>query len=112
MDGRARSCGAPRQRLTGVASAELSHDERANLGDPLEVAVHVYDAELVVQRSLRDEEVGDGCPMPHPAMMRKVALEPQRSLEDVRRRGDRIEARVQLLAKRVVVGSRASGVEL
>ena len=50
--------------------------------------------------------------MPHPVVMSEVALEHQRSFQDVRRSRDDIEAGVQLGLQLVVVARRAGGVEL
>jgi hypothetical protein len=66
------------------SSAKPSHQERSHLRDPFEVAVYVQDAETVLQSGLGDEEIGNGCAMPHPVMVGKVALKPKCTIEDVR----------------------------
>ena len=66
-----------------VASAEPPHRERAHLCDPLEITVQVDDAEVVVKRGLRYEQVGDRRPVPHSVMVGKVPLEPQGAFEYV-----------------------------
>src|SRR5215207_6350257 len=72
----------------------------------------MHDAELVIQRGLGNEQVGDGRPMPHAVMVGEVALQPQCAFEDVRRGVNGREAVVKLLLERVVVARRAGGIEL
>src|SRR5262245_9222359 len=69
------------------------------------------DTEIVVERRLGDEEVGDRHAMPHAVMMGEVALQPQRPFEDVRRRGNNLEAGMESIALRVVVSRRLGRVE-
>ena len=63
--------------------AKASHDERPDLGDSLEVAVDMDDAEPVVQRRLGDQKVLDRRSVPHFVVMRKVALQRQRAIEKI-----------------------------
>jgi hypothetical protein len=83
----------------GAASPEPSYSQWPHLGNPVEVTVHVKDAELVVQGSLGDEQVGDRRAVPHPVMVSEIALQSQGALEDVRWRGNRLETEVELVAK-------------
>jgi hypothetical protein len=80
-----------------------AHDEGTDLGDPFEVAVDVDDAEVMVERRLGDEQIGDRDAVPHPMVMREVTLQPQRSFENVRWGGSDPEVAVKLTAPCVVV---------
>ncbi len=60
--------------------------QRSHLGDAVMVAIHVHDAEVVVQCGLRDEEIRDRRAVPHAVVMGQVTLEVQGTIEDVARR--------------------------
>ena len=66
--------------------AKTADDQRANLGDPLEVAVDVHDPEPVVERGLRDQEIRDRRAMPHAVVVSEVPLQQQCALEEIGRR--------------------------
>ena len=69
----------------GSGLAQAARGERSNLRDPLVVGVDVHDAEAVMERGLRDQEVGDRGAMPEPVVMGEVVLEREPSFEDVGR---------------------------
>lgn len=50
-------------------SAEAAHNQRPHLGDALEIAVDVDDAEPVVERRAGDEQIRDRRAVPHPVVM-------------------------------------------
>src|SRR4051812_19143831 len=70
------------------------------------------DAEIVVESSLRNEEIKDRYAMPHAVMMGKIALQLQRAFEDVRRSGNDLVALVKILALLIIVSRRFGRVEL
>jgi hypothetical protein len=78
--------------VPGDPLGEPSHHERTHLGDPREVAVDVDDAEVVVQRGLGDEEVGNVDAMPQLVMVSEITLEPKRALEVVVRSRYQLDA--------------------
>ena len=90
------------------ASSRVPADnQRSNLGDSFEVAIHVNDPQPMVEGGLCDEEVRDGDPVPHAMTMGKVALEPQRPVENVGGTGNHLEAGVERVPEKVIVASRA-----
>lgn len=82
-------------------SAESADSKAADLSDALEVAVDVDDAESMMDRGLSDDQIRDGGAMPHPMVMGECALQSQRPLEDVRRRGDHRVGGVQITLEKV-----------
>jgi hypothetical protein len=93
-------------------SAEPAAGERSHLGDPVEIAVDMHDTELVVHCGLGDEQVGDWGAVSHVMVVREVALQPQRTVKDVGRCGDNLEAGMQLDLQLLVMAGRSSRVEL
>ena len=91
---------------------EPSNDEWTDLGDAFEVAVDVNDAKLVVQCGAGNEEIWDRRSVPHSMVVRKVALENPRAIEQVGRCGDDLEGVAQICLEGVVVLCRACRVEL
>src|SRR5437879_3138573 len=86
--------------------------QRSHLSDAVIVAIHVHDAEVVVECGLRDEEIRDRRAVPHAVMMGQVTLEAQGTIEDVARRCDGFQAGTQIPPQRVVVACGSSRVEL
>jgi hypothetical protein len=82
------------------SSSEASHDERADLGDPLVVAIDMDDAEVVMECGLGDEEIRERRAMPHPVVVGEVELNLESELEDVNRCRDAGEAVAKLGSKR------------
>lgn len=76
----------------GISSpgwTQPANDKRSNLRYSIKVTVDVHDTHPMMERSLGDEKVWDRRPVPHTMVMCEILLEPQRSIEDVRRcRGD------------------------
>ena len=69
----------------GSGLAQAARHERSNLRDPLVIGVDVHDAEAVMERGLRDQEVVDRGAMPEPVVMGEVVLEREPPFEDVGR---------------------------
>src|SRR5205807_1484257 len=90
----------------GTPSLEPSNPKGTNLGNPLVVPVDVDDAESMVKRRLGDEQVGDGCAVPHPMVTGEVPLQTEGAVEDVDWWRDDFEAVVQIRLKCVVVACR------
>lgn len=88
-----RSAPAGRKAVRRAALRELSateppRDQRADLGDPREVAVDVHHAEVVEERRFGDQEIWDRRAVPHPVVVRQGLLQAQRPVEQVGRGGD------------------------
>lgn len=93
-------------------SVQPAAGQRPNLGDPVEVTVHMDHPELVVHRGLGDEQVWDGRAVPHAVVMREIPLQDQSTVEEVGRRRDDLETSVQLGLQLVVVPSGPGRVQL
>lgn len=74
----------------------MADGERPYLCNAVEVPVHVYNAKSMVQRRLGDEQIWDWRSVPHPVVMREVALELQRAVQDVGRRDHDVEVCVEV----------------
>src|SRR5436190_1654440 len=64
----ARRCDA--RSLSVLLKGESADDERAHLGDALEIAIDGRNAHAMVQRGFGDEKVGDRSAVPHAVVMR------------------------------------------
>lgn len=95
-----------------ACSAKAAQYERTHFCDAIEITVDMDDSEIVIERRFSYQQIRDGDPMPETMMMGKVALEPEGSFEDVRRRIDPSQAAMQARLHLVIVAGRPSGNEL
>lgn len=84
-------------------SRQPADDKWAHFGDPLKVPVDVDDAELVMERGTRDEQVGYGRAVPHPVVVSQVSLEIEHAIEHVSRCGNDRKGLAQVGREGVVV---------
>src|SRR5437867_12099859 len=96
--GTQRSPGSsPRRCLVAYSLLLQSADgERPNLGDTVEVAVHVNNTKAMVQSCRRDQQIRYRRPVPHAMVMSQIPLQRERAGQNIGRSVDRFEARVQV----------------
>jgi hypothetical protein len=63
-------------RVSSGGWMQVANDQGTNLRYPVEVTIDVHHTHVMVKRSLGDEEIRDGRPVPHTVMMHEVLLEP------------------------------------
>jgi hypothetical protein len=71
----------PSRLASTLLLLQTTHCKRPNFRDPLEIAIDMNHAQIVVESRLGDEEVGDRGPMPHSVVMREVVLKAKRPVQ-------------------------------
>ena len=82
---------------------QAADGQRPHFSNALEVPVHVNDTESMVQRRLSDDQIRDGSSVPHPVVVREVALELERALQDVGRRSHDLKVGMEVRLQLVIV---------
>ncbi len=70
------------------------------------------DTESMVQRRLSDDQNRDGSSVPHPVVVREVALERECAVQNVGRRSNDLKVGMELRLQLVIVSRRTGRIQL